>query len=925
MSNKPKKRKILLIGWDSADWKIINPLLDSGQMPALESLVNNGVIGNLSTLEPAYSPMLWTTIATGKLPDKHGVLGFTEPIPNEVGIRPISSLSRKTKAIWNILMQNGYNVNTVGWWPSHPVEQLNGICISDLYKDSHVAYGEKWEMLEDTVHPKELQDMFAKLRVHPDELTQAHILPFVPNAAKINQDLDKRLYSLAKNVAECSSLHAATTWIMENTDWDFLAVYKVAIDHLCHTFMNYHPPKMDHIATKEYEIYNNVINGIYIYHDMMLDRLLELAGKDTTVILLSDHGFHSDHLRPKLLPMEPASPALQHRKYGIICVKGPGIKKDERVYGASLLAITPTILTMCGLPVGEDMDGVPLIDIFEEKVEITKIPSWENIDGDCGMHDQKTVQNPFDSQEAVQRLVDLGYIEEPNEDMQKTVEYTVQEAQYNLARVYIGSGRQQKAIPILLKLYNEKKDDVRFVLNLISCYNLNGQLEESSYYLNEFRQLQFEKRDLISKRSDLIKKLTSKKVEPSKRGKVYFKLKEIHTTLSNLANIDMVEADILFKQGEFQKALKKYEQLESSLPTSQQLIIQKGNTLMKLGNFDEAIVQFNNVLNLNPDSNVAYHGLSICYYKQELFEESVEAALVSIGLVYYNSVVHFQLAKSLFSLKLYKEASEACEVSLSMSPKFGMARNLLIDIYENYLNDKEKALIHKQFFSKEVDEKIAENNKTEFSIENFGQHDIIRNLTQDDETIFVVSGLPRSGTSMIMQMLANGGLEVFTDSVRKADESNPKGYYEHEAVKRMARDNSWVHLAKGKSVKIISHLLPFLPMNYKYKIIFVLRDIDEVVMSQQKMLVSLGKSKEMVYPVGLKETYEQDLRAVHKWISETHNAEMIFVNFADTITTPLKQAQKINLFLKNRLEISQMVTSVREELYRTKNENNVIT
>ncbi|OFX23524.1 MAG: hypothetical protein A2033_16240 [Bacteroidetes bacterium GWA2_31_9] len=198
-------------------------------------------------------------------------------------------------------------------------------------------------------------------------------------------------------------------------------------------------------------------------------------------------------------------------------------------------------------------------------------------------------------------------------------------------------------------------------------------------------------------------------------------------------------------------------------------------------------------------------------------------------------------------------------------------------------------------------------------------------MTQDDETIFVVSGLPRSGTSMIMQMLANGGLETFTDSVRKADESNPKGYYEHEAVKRLARDNSWVHLAKGKSVKIISHLLPFLPMNYKYKIIFVLRDIDEVVMSQQKMLVSLGKSKEMVYPVGLKETYQQDLRAVHKWISETHNAEMIFVNFADTITTPLKQAQKINLFLKNRLEIRQMVTSVREELYRTKNENNVIT
>src|SRR5512136_1952148 len=92
--------RVLLIGWDAADWKVINPLLDAGKMPNLAKLVDGGVIGNLATLSPDLSPMLWTSIATGKRPFKHGVFGFTEPDPETGGIRPITNLSRRTKAVW---------------------------------------------------------------------------------------------------------------------------------------------------------------------------------------------------------------------------------------------------------------------------------------------------------------------------------------------------------------------------------------------------------------------------------------------------------------------------------------------------------------------------------------------------------------------------------------------------------------------------------------------------------------------------------------------------------------------------------------------------------------------------------------------------------------------------------------------------------
>lgn len=101
----PLAKKVLLIGWDAADWKLINPLLDQGLMPTLDDFVNHGVLGNLATLRPILSPMLWNSIATGKQPDKHGILGFMEPDPQTGAVRPTTSTSRRVKAIWNMLTQ----------------------------------------------------------------------------------------------------------------------------------------------------------------------------------------------------------------------------------------------------------------------------------------------------------------------------------------------------------------------------------------------------------------------------------------------------------------------------------------------------------------------------------------------------------------------------------------------------------------------------------------------------------------------------------------------------------------------------------------------------------------------------------------------------------------------------------------------------
>src|SRR5579863_8604538 len=186
-------RKVLLVGWDAADWKVIHPLLAGGRMPNLQRLIENGARGQMATLHPPLSPMLWTSVATGKRPFQHGIHGFSEPTPDGRGVQPVTNLSRKCKALWNILNQNGLRSIVVGWWPSHPAEPIDGVMVSDHYHRAHRPLEEGWPLPANTVHPPELAGTLAELRMHPDRLVPEMVEPFIPLAREIDQDKEKRM------------------------------------------------------------------------------------------------------------------------------------------------------------------------------------------------------------------------------------------------------------------------------------------------------------------------------------------------------------------------------------------------------------------------------------------------------------------------------------------------------------------------------------------------------------------------------------------------------------------------------------------------------------------------------------------------------------------------------------------------------------
>ncbi len=847
-----KKKKVLLIGWDAADWKFLNPLIDAGHMPTLKKLIEGGSMGKLATLDPPLSPTLWTSIATGKRPYKHGIHGFTEPDPSGEGVRPMYITNRKVKAIWNILTQHGLKTHVVGWWPSHPAEPINGTMISNFYQRAQEQIT-PWPMPNGTVHPADKAELFANLRVHPKELLTENILrPFVPLLEKVDQSRDKRLTSIAKIIADCTTIHSAATYIMENEEWDFMAVYYDAIDHFCHGFMKYHPPRREHISHRDYELYNNVVNAGCRYHDMMLRRLLQLVDEDTLVMLVSDHGFHPNHNRPKFLPQEPAGPAVEHSDYGIIVMNGPNIKKDATIFGASLLDVTPTLLHIFGLPVAEDMDGKVIISPFENQEEIKTLKSWENIKGADGRHPEDLEISKEDARQELQQLIELGYIADPGENKEAAVKGTVDENNYNLARAYIDGGEYEEGIKLLEKLHHENPNVLRFAVRLTHSYQAVGKYKAARKIVNHIREIQ----DRES------------------------------------PQLDILEGTLLVAEQRFQKAIALFKKAEKESGEQSNLNLRIANAYLSLNKLEEAEQSIKRELELDPESQKAFFLLGITYYRMTRYEEALDAFMDSIGLLYFQPNVHYYVAETLVAMGEVEKAIEAFEICLKLTPNFNSARKRIIQLYDS-IGQPGKALKY----------------NTEF-------------LQKIKGTITVVSGLPRSGTSMLMQMLEAGGMDIFTDKSRTADESNPKGYYEHEAVKSLRHNQAFLQHATDKTIKVIANLLKSLPHRYRYQIIFLERDLYEVVKSQQKMLIRDGKRKdEETLPLNLIAQFKKTIKEVKNWAENHPTVDILFINHRDIIENPFMQAMVINDFLGGTLEIEKMASVVDISLYRERGNN----
>ena len=942
--------KVLVIGWDAADWKIINALVDQGKMPYTARLMERGTMGDLATLHPVLSPMLWTSIATGKRPYKHGIHGFSEPTPDGGGVQPVSQLSRTTKALWNILNQSGQRCHVVGWWPSHPVEPINGVMVSNHY---HTAVGppnQPWPLAPGMVHPRRLEETLAELRINPNELIAEQILPFVPRAAEIDQDKDRRLGSVMKILAECASVHAAATWAMEHEPWDFMGVYYDAIDHFCHGFMKYHPPRQAHVSERDFELYSGVVNAGYQFHDMMLGAMLDLVPEDTTVLICSDHGFHSDHLRPVQLPREPAAPAIEHRDLGMILMAGPNIKRDHLLHGANLLDITPTLLTLFGLPVGDDMDGKPLLDAFETPPEVTRIPSWDGVAGDDARIAGEFQYDPIAAKEAMDQLVALGYVEAPGENLEKAIRNTVQEMRYNLARAWMDGGFYARGADILAGLFADAPEEYRFGVHLALCHQALNQVKELRELVERMtvsrraaaetagQELKTWREDVLARQREAGQLTAEGEIDQahlSEEERNHYNDLRLTARFSH-HDLDFLMSWVLRAEGKPAEALAHLQRAAATETRRPTLFIQIGETLGTLKKWPEAEAIFRRALALDPRNPHALLGAGKACLRQGRLEEGLALVLDSIGCLYQNPMAHYILGLGLLRMKQYFRAIEAMQVAVSLNPNFERAHRFIARYVLRMERDQEKSEKHwrivREIRARKLTERQADRGEIALLVEEFsGDAEqerrapaldltplVDKNGVPDDPArcITVVAGLPRSGTSMMMQMLAAGGLPVLSDGKREADLDNPRGYLELEAATRLRQNQDWLDEALGQVVKIVAQLLPFLPTRHPYKVVFMERDIREVLRSQKTMLGRLDRDGGKLTDEQLEAAYRRQLKQVGIWLARQPNVKTLFVAHREAIHEPHSVAAKVNDFLGGGLDEAAMAGAVDGSLYR---------
>jgi predicted AlkP superfamily phosphohydrolase/phosphomutase len=382
---------IILVGIDGLEWDVILPLLKRKQLPNIARLMENGYYSELDTIRPTDSPVIWTSVATGKDPKKHGILDFARHLPNgEIAL--YNNSNRKTKAIWNILSDYGKTVHTIGWMMTFPVEEIQGIMVAqtntedqlDTKAGKHVWKGTLINGVKGQVYPPNRQNEMLALANEAaedlPELTKQIFGEFRYPLSPLHTRLwDNCLWSFRADTA----YHRITLrLIQENPLPDLLLLYFGGTDVVSHRFWRYMQPDIyKHKPTPE-QIANlgTVIEDYYAYVDWMMGQLFKYYKSDTTIIVISDHGFQPARLNARFNPNDLSSitfsayhddsppgifiAAVPHiRKYS----ENPqlkSLKREDLESAGSVLDIIPTILAMMQIPVGNDMDGKLMKKIF---------------------------------------------------------------------------------------------------------------------------------------------------------------------------------------------------------------------------------------------------------------------------------------------------------------------------------------------------------------------------------------------------------------------------------------------------------------------------------------------------------------------------------------------------------------------------------
>jgi predicted AlkP superfamily phosphohydrolase/phosphomutase len=419
--------EVLIVGLDGFEWDVALPLLREGRLPHLQALMERGVAGELETMAPNKSPLLWTSIATGKPPLEHGILDF---VKREEGKKAVhyTSRDRKVKAFWNILGDHGVSSDTVGWWATWPAEEVDGLMVAPTWTPgkgikfgwvSEGVSGQVWPASFEPLVAQAIADNEARLEEFKAEVFGELIEGLPRRAERMWRESDWAFRTDSTNVS------VLETRIASGEASEVLTVYMGGTDIVGHRFWASYQPDYFGLGPESdlVRAFAHVIPSYYEYVDRTLGALVAAVGEDVNVLLISDHGMthvdieeetdldlygftgnHSGLENPAFFAA--AGPGIAARPFAFPVAE---LTRDDLPQLGGIIDFAPTLLALVGVPYGEDMTGRPLASVLAEGTPTPSIPTHDDPAWLAAQAAAKSLG--VEDEERLKQLQQLGYLQ----------------------------------------------------------------------------------------------------------------------------------------------------------------------------------------------------------------------------------------------------------------------------------------------------------------------------------------------------------------------------------------------------------------------------------------------------------------------------------------------------------------------------------
>jgi Flp pilus assembly protein TadD len=397
---------------DGLDWDLLDRLAADGTMPNWKRLETEGATARLRSFAPLISPILWTTAATGAPPDVHRVLDFQEVDPKTGAKVPISGLSRAVQAIWNTASAAGRKVGVVGWWATHPAEEVNGFFVSD--HASPILF--EGLPLGGAAYPPALEPGLAQVSAREGAIPDAELARFVDvppgeiaAARSTGAGLENPIVALSRILASTRATHRIARDLYDRERPNLLAVYYEGTDEVGHVFASSTPPRLACASQADVDRYGKVVSRYYAEIDRLIGQWMRRAEEDgATLLIHSDHGFKWGADRPCALASGNwATAAFWHRPDGVFVSWGKRARRGSPRGDASLFDVAPTILSLLDIPPDRVMPGTAAEFAF---ADLRALPVAERANRPPVTRVQAEPMSTKEASEYAKKLMALGYL-----------------------------------------------------------------------------------------------------------------------------------------------------------------------------------------------------------------------------------------------------------------------------------------------------------------------------------------------------------------------------------------------------------------------------------------------------------------------------------------------------------------------------------